>query len=141
MRPLILFALTACGPKKGTLPTTTIELGEHRLTVEVADEPAERQKGLMFRKELDEDAGMLFVYPSAGPRSFWMENTSIPLSIAYMDPTGRILNIEAMVPFERKGVLSAGDAQYALEMNRGWFEANGVRQGDVVRALPGPSEH
>jgi uncharacterized membrane protein (UPF0127 family) len=82
---------------------------------------------------------MLFVYPDARPLSFWMENTSIPLSIAYLTPEGAILNIEDMVPFDRDSVPSEGPALYALEVNRGWFERHKVGVGDVVTGLPGPS--
>ena len=90
---------------------------------------------------MDVDHGMLFVYPNSAPRSFWMENTSIPLSIAFLDETGRVLNIENMTPHDRTGVPSAGSAMYALEMNRGWFERNGVQVGAVIAGLPGPSEN
>lgn len=138
---LVLLALGACGPKKGTLPTTRIDVGGQTITVEVADEPAEHSLGLMYRKELDADAGMLFVYPGEDRRSFWMQNTSIPLSIAFMDAQGTVINIEDMVPFDRSSVPSKAPAQYALEMNKGWFAAHGVEPGDVVKNLPSaPSE-
>lgn len=132
----LLLALGACGPKKGTLPTTRIQVGDQTITVEVADDPAERARGLMYRKELAADAGMLFVYPSEDRRSFWMQNTSIPLSIAFMDAQGKVINVEDMVPFDRSSVPSSGPAQYALEMNKGWFAAKGVKPGDVVKDLP-----
>ncbi|MED5369733.1 MAG: DUF192 domain-containing protein [Myxococcota bacterium] len=130
----------ACGAKKSTLPTQEIQVAELEIEVEIADDPAERHQGLMYRQKLDKDAGMLFVYPEASPRSFWMENTSIPLSIAFMDETGRVLNIEDMTPYDRSSVPSAGPAMYALEMNQGWFKAHQVGVGSVVVGLPGPSE-
>ncbi|MCP4809363.1 MAG: DUF192 domain-containing protein [Proteobacteria bacterium] len=132
--------LLACGASAKKLPTAAIEVGDVEINVELADSPEERHQGLMHRKTLAEDSGMLFVYPSAEPRSFWMENTSVPLSIAFLDETGRILNIEDMKPFDRTSVPSAGDALYALEMNKGWFAAHEIERGAVVSKLPGASE-
>lgn len=130
----------ACAAKNPSLPTLQVTVGTLPIQVEIADEPDERHQGLMDRDAMPADAGMLFVYPEVGPRSFWMENTRIPLSIAFMDETGRILNIEDMRPYDRTSVPSAGPAMYALEMNQGWFEANNVHVGDVVTGLPGASE-
>lgn len=132
--------LLACGASAKKLPTAAIQVGEVELTVELADSPDERHQGLMHRKTLGQDAGMLFVYPSPEPRSFWMENTSIPLSIAFLDETGRILNIEDMDPFDRTSTPSAGDALYALEVNQGWFAAHDIERGDIVTKLPGASD-
>ena len=128
--------LWACAPKTGALPSAQITVGGRTLDVEVADSPEERALGLMYRKELAADAGMLFVYPSEQPLSFWMENTQIPLSIAFIAADGRIVNIEDMTPFDRTGVPSEGPAQYALEMNRGWYDQHGVKAGDRVGGLP-----
>lgn len=128
-----------CGPKTH-LPTTTLTLGAESITVEVADSPSERHNGLMFREALGADMGMLFVYPDPQPRSFWMENTTIPLSIAYLDDKGVILNIEDMRPLTRDGVRSEGPALYALEMNRGWFESHQIKPGQVVTGLPAASK-
>jgi uncharacterized protein len=137
--PLLAACLLGCGPKTH-LPTTTLTIGEVSISVEVADSPEERHNGLMFRDELGADAGMLFVYPDPQPRSFWMENTTIPLSIAYLDDKGTILNIEDMRPLTRDGVRSAGPALYALEVNRGWFESHQVKPGQAVTGLPAPSK-
>ena len=138
--PLLAALLSVgCGPKT-LLPTTTLSLGEVSITVEVADTPGERHNGLMFREAIGADAGMLFVYPDPQPRSFWMENTTIPLSIAYLDDKGVILNIEDMWPLTRDGVRSSGPALYALEMNRGWFESNQIKPGQAIVGLPGPSK-
>ncbi len=134
MRWTLLFAM-ACTAKV-QLPTHDLKVSEKAITVEVADEPEERHNGLMYRKEMGTDEGMLFVYPSAQPLSFWMKNTNIPLSIAYLDETGRILNIEDMSPHDETGVRSAAPAMYALEMNQGWFGDNGIERGDVVSGLP-----
>lgn len=140
MAPLWLSACALLACKHHTeLPTTTLQLNALTLTVELADDPDERHLGLMHRKSLPQDHGMLFVYPGEAPRSFWMENTPLPLSIAYLDEDGVILNVEDMTPMSREGVPSSGPAMYALEVNRGWFEQNGVKPGDRVQGLPGPA--
>lgn len=136
--PLLMWLL-ACGPKTGTLPSVEITVGGVALDVEVADSAEERALGLMYRKSLAPDAGMIFVYPDERPLSFWMENTSVPLSIAFIDSEGVIVNIEDMAPFDRTGIPSDGPAQYALEMNRGWFANHKVKEGDHVGGLPGPA--
>jgi uncharacterized membrane protein (UPF0127 family) len=86
----------------------------------------------MERTELDEDAGMLFVFPQEQPRSFWMRNTLIPLSIAYIDSDGRIVDIKDMQPLDETPVPSAEPAQYALEVNQGFFEARGIEVGNTL---------
>ena len=138
---MALTVSVAWASKKVTLPMADIQVGQKVVSVELADDPAERHQGLMYRSDMDAEHGMLFVYPDTAPRSFWMENTAIPLSIAFLDETGRVLNIENMTPYDRSGVPSAGAAMYALEMNRGWFERNGVQVGSVIAGLPGPSEN
>jgi uncharacterized membrane protein (UPF0127 family) len=117
-----------------------LEIEGHSIRAEVADEPAERQGGLMYRVDLEEDAGMIFVYPDQKIRSFWMENTRIPLSIAYINKAGTIVQIADMIPFDRTGVSSVEPAMYALEMNRGHFKALGISKGAKVNGLPGPAE-
>jgi uncharacterized membrane protein (UPF0127 family) len=98
----------------------------------VADEQGERAEGLMFVKsgELGDNEGMIFVFPTAAPLSFWMENTLIPLDIAYLDEKGKILNVRQMQPLDRSPQPSAGAAMYAVETNVGWFEKNKVKVGD-----------
>jgi uncharacterized membrane protein (UPF0127 family) len=98
--------------------------------VEIADEEAEQKRGLMERTALAEDAGMLFVFPGERPRSFWMRNTLIPLSIAYIDGDGAIVDIQDMQPLDETSHPSAAPAQYALEVNQGFFEERGVQVGD-----------
>jgi len=104
---------------------------------EVARTADERAEGLMYRESLGENAGMLFVFQDVDRRAFWMRNTFIPLDIAYMDPSFRIMNIEPMEPESDDFVESSGPAQYALEVNRGWFEAHGVVAGDAPRIFFG----
>lgn len=101
-----------------------------RLQVEIADSDAERQRGLMERTALGENRGMLFVFESEQTLSFWMKNTLIPLSIAYMDSGGRIVDIQDMQPLDETPHPSAEPARYALEVNQGFFEEHGVEVGD-----------
>jgi uncharacterized protein len=102
--------------------------------VEVADNVFERARGLMYRKALGVNRGMLFVYPEEQRLSFWMKNTLIPLSIAYIDSKRRIVDIQDMKPLddEPPSYVSADPAQYALEVNQGFFEKRGVKVGDRV---------
>lgn len=115
------------------LRTTTITVGGHEVTVEVAESDAERKRGLMGRDSLPEDHGMLFVYSRPQTLSFWMRNTSIPLSIAYVARDGRIVDIQRMEPHTQEQHPSREPAMYALEMNRGWFEEHGVTVGDRIQ--------
>ena len=103
------------------------------LHIEEADSPLKRSLGLMYRKSLDQDSGMLFIFPDSNMRSFWMKDTHIPLSIAYIDRKGIIINIEDMKPLEVASVKSSGPCKYALEVNQGWFEKNGISVGDKIK--------
>ena len=132
-------------------PTTAAETGETtsglrtlfieasggkkvEVRVEVADDLAEQAKGLMDRTALGENRGMLFVFPEERELSFWMKNTLIPLSIAFIDSEERIVDIQDMKPLddEPPNYVSAEPAQYALEVNQGFFEKRGVKVGDRV---------
>ena len=130
---------TAAGKKtsSGTpdLPTVTIDASgaeKVEVRVEIADNPFERARGLMYRTALGEDRGMLFVFSKEQPLSFWMKNTYIPLSIAYIDSKGRITDILDMKPLDDKPphYVSSEPVQYALEVNQGFFEKHGVKVGD-----------
>lgn len=117
------------------LSTLVIETsgGEQvEVRVEVADNAVEQAKGLMYRKELGEDRGMLFVYPDERVLSYWMKNTYIPLSIAYIDSEGRMVDILDMKPLDDRPphYESSEPVQYALEVNQGFFEREGVKEGD-----------
>tara|TARA_B100001123_G_scaffold342540_1_gene388680 strand:+ start:4932 stop:5375 length:444 start_codon:yes stop_codon:yes gene_type:complete len=100
------------------------------ISVEIASTPKLRKAGLMNRAHLER--GMLFCFPDCRPRSFWMKNTHVPLSIAYADDNGIITNIEDMDPHSLTGVKSITPATYALEMEQGWFDKNGVVPGDKI---------
>ena len=127
--------------KTSQLPTVTIHAscGEKvRVRVEIADNPVQRYMGLRGRKSMPEDQGMLFVYPAEAARTFTMANTPIPLSIAFIDSERRIIDIQDMEPLddEPPGYVSAEPAQYALEVNQGFFGERGVKVGDRME-LPG----
>jgi uncharacterized membrane protein (UPF0127 family) len=102
--------------------------------VELALTPAKRELGLMYRNHMDEDAGMLFVFPSAGRLRFWMKNTEIPLDMIFADSTGRIVGIVANAePYSEQSVGPDADAQYVLEVNGGFCARHGVQVGDRMR--------
>lgn len=115
------------------LPTETVSINGHRLVVDLATTPKERSCGLSNRSELKKNHGMLFVYSKAQPLIFWMKDTRMPLSIAFLDGSGNIINIESMVPEQtEKKYRSQRPALYALEVNRGWFQSRGIEPGDTV---------
>lgn len=118
------------------LPTRTLTIRDQKLTVEVASTPETRATGLMNRFSLRTDYGMLFVFEAPQPLAFYMKNTYIPLSIAFVDARGRITNIEDMRPKDESTHWSKGLASYAIEMRQGWFAAKGIAAGDVVEGLP-----
>jgi uncharacterized membrane protein (UPF0127 family) len=145
---LLLLLLAGCGggsadadgeptgkPPASDLRTVTIDASggeEVEVRVEIADTDAERQRGLMGRTALPEDRGMLFVFGGEQVLSFWMKDTHIPLSIAFMDSEGRIVDIQDMKPLDDDPphYVSAEPARYALEVNQGFFEERGIKVGD-----------
>ncbi|MDR2942386.1 MAG: DUF192 domain-containing protein [Treponema sp.] len=131
----LLFTLTACERK---LPVKEILIerdgqGIAAVNAEIAGTQEERNKGLMFRKKLPDGEGMLFVYETDQVMSFWMKNTYIPLSIAFITHDGRIIDIKDMYPHDLSSVVSSRSARYALEAPQGWFSRAGVRTGDIVK--------
>lgn len=116
--------------------TALMEVNGIRLTVELAEKPKERSLGLMYRKSLPENMGMLFIYKRPAVMNFWMKNTYIPLSIAYIDTAGYIIAILKMEPLNTEKIYtSPAPAVWALEVNQGWFERNGVKVGDRIRLM------
>jgi uncharacterized protein len=123
----------ASAPEGSTTIAITSSTGERsEVEVEIADDQAEQRRGLMERTELAEDAGMLFVFDREEPRSFWMRNTLIPLSIAYIASDGRIVDIQDMQPLDETSHPSAEPAQYALEVNQGFFAERRIEVGNEV---------
>ena len=130
--------LAAAAAPGAELPTTTLTINGRKITAEVAQTPAERAKGLMNRFSLQPDHGMIFVFERAEQQAFWMKNTYIPLSIAFIADDGRIVNIEDMAPQDESTHWSKRPVPYALEMRKGWFAEHGIDAGDVVSGLPSP---
>ncbi len=124
--------------KAQSLPTIPLVVGGRKIVAEVARAPAEMATGLMWRFSLRPDHGMLFVYDQPRHMSFWMKNTFIPLSIAFIDADGRILNIEDMAPQTDQLHWSRAPGVYALEMRKGWFADQRIGPGAVVEGLPKP---
>ena len=117
------------------LPMIELAINGHRLVAEIAATTDTRTTGLMNRFSLQPDHGMLFVFSEPQRLAFWMKNTYVPLSIAFIGPDGRILNIEDMAPQTESTHPSHGLATYALEMKKGWFAERGIHAGDVVKGL------
>lgn len=132
----LLVLLTACGnddvrpPEPKTVEDRfAIKLGERTVQLQIAILPAETQKGLMFRKEMGDDEGMLFVFDRPQHMSFWMRNTYLPLDIGYIDAKGVLREIYPMYPHDERPVGSRGLMQFALEMHQGWYRYAGVKPG------------
>ena len=123
---------TGAGAAAQAAELVPLRVGGIEIQVEIADDADERQRGLMYRESLEENQGMLFVYPEQRTLGFWMKDTLIPLDIAYIDREGRIVDIQQMEPQTTETHDSAAPAMYALEMNQGWFDANGIRIGDLI---------
>ena len=108
-------------------------MGGVEVMLEVAADEASRARGLMNRKKLDRDRGMIFIYPEDRVMKFWMKDTYIPLSIAFLKADGTVVNIEKMRPLVKDPpYISRGLCRYAVEMNQGWFEEHGIREGDRI---------
>ena len=123
-----------------TAQTPTIEIIEltanfHRIEAEVAANQASRMQGLMHRKSMAPNRGMLFVFPKAERFCMWMRNTLLPLSVAFLDDQGKILNIEDMKPETEDNHCAGTPARFALEMNRGWFAEKGIQPGQHIGGL------
>lgn len=129
----------SCAQKKAvtdspnpTLTTATIQVGGARVVAEIAKTEVERERGLMFRSSLDDGKGMIFVFDRDEQLAFWMKNTLIPLSLAYISSDGTIRQIVELEPQSLAAVQAERSVRYALEVPRGWFERAGVRVGDKV---------
>ena len=131
----LAIVLAAATSSAAELSTVELSIKAHRVVAEVAMNNRDRTTGLMNRFSLQPDHGMLFVFEEPQRLAFWMKNTYIPLSIAFIDAGGRILNIEDMAPQTEETHPSRGPALYALEMRKGWFAQRGIAEGDRVEGL------
>ena len=118
------------------LQAITINAGMHNIHAELALTPEQRQKGLMFRRDLAAHEGMLFVFDEPMPQCFWMRNTPTPLAIAFVADDGRIVNIDEMKPLSDESHCSTAPVRYVLEMNTGWFAKRGIKAGFKLAGPP-----
>ena len=118
------------------LPVQKLVIGSHQIQAEVAATAQARSYGLMHRAHLPPDTGMLFVFESIGKPCFWMKNTPLPLSIAFIDADGYIVNIADMTPHSMTSHCPAAPILYALEMEQGWFLQKDIQAGTRIAHLP-----
>jgi len=138
---LVICVLMAPGlplaqPPQPTLRTTKLSVGIHVITAEIASTPQSRTIGLMMRERLEPNHGMVFVFEDKSQHCFWMRNTLIPLSIAFIDDDGTIVNIADMAPKSEASTCPQRPVRYALEMDQGWFAKRGVTAGKKSSGLP-----
>jgi uncharacterized membrane protein (UPF0127 family) len=119
----------------GDLTEVVLTIDKHKITAEVANTDATRSTGLMHRRMLPENRGMLFVFSDVAIHAMWMMNTHVPLSVAFIDSEGTIINIADMQPHTQTSHPAARPAKYALEVNQSWFKTRGIKPGDKVQGL------
>ena len=134
-----IFVLFSCGQKK--LETKDLEIKKTSgqtvvVNAELAKTEEEQMYGFMNRKNIPDGTGMLFIFKDDRIASFWMKNTPTPLSIAYIDYSGKIKDIFDMTPFSLATIVSTGYVRYALEVPQGWFSKNGIKVGDYLDLSP-----
>lgn len=118
------------------LPAVTLNAGMHLIQAMVAKSPDERSTGLMHRKDMGANEGMLFIFEQPATQCFWMKNTLLPLSAAFVRDDGSIVNIEDMKPQTTDGHCSKEPVRYVLEMHQGWFAKRGLKVGSKVTGAP-----
>lgn len=134
--PIALLALShAAAAQQAQLPMTELSAGMYRIEAEVAATPETRQIGLMRRTLMPPQRGMLFIFPEQAQHCMWMRNTLLPLSVAFLDDAGRIINIEDMQPRTEDNHCAARPARYALEMNLGWFRGRNLQPGFAISGI------
>jgi uncharacterized membrane protein (UPF0127 family) len=116
------------------LPTVELQAGIHLIRAEVADDADSRMRGLMFRDRLGPNEGMLFVFQEKSAQCFWMRNTPLPLTIAFIEDDGSIVTLADMKPLDESTHCAARPVRFALEMEQGWFRKRGLKAGDGLRA-------
>ena len=133
---LILGAGASAQEVPQELATIRINAGIHNITAQLAKTPQQREIGLMFRRSMGANDGMLFAFEQAGQQCFWMKNTLIPLAVAFIADDGSVVNIESMKPQTLDGHCSAAPVRFVLEMNEGWFTKRGIKAGSKLRGAP-----
>jgi len=121
--------LAPIGQPQLDLPRTTLTVGMHRIDAQIAATHPQRQTGLMHRKEMPQHEGMLFIFEQPSVQCFWMKNTLIPLTAAFVADDGRIVNLADMQPLDERSHCSSEPVRYVLEMNQGWFAQRRLKAG------------
>ena len=132
---LFLLSVPASAQAPARLPTMTLSAGIHLVRAEVASTYEGRMQGLMYRKSMGANEGMLFVFPQDERHCMWMKNTFVPLSVAFIDSNGKIVSIHDMEPQTEHSHCAAANSRYALEMNKGWFKAKGISAGVSIGGI------
>ncbi len=127
--PLLVHADPQPGQPQLDLPRATLSAGMHRMEVQIAQTPRQRQIGLMHRKEMPQHEGMLFIFEQAGVQCFWMRNTLIPLTAAFLADDGTIVNLADMQPLSEQSHCSDAPVRHVLEMPQGWFDKRRISAG------------
>ena len=129
---LLLMTLLASTLAQAQMPRIELSASFHRIDAEVAADQQNRMQGLMNRRSMATNQGMLFVFTHPDRHCMWMRNTLLPLSVAFLDEQGRILNIEDMKPQTENNHCASSPARFALEMNQGWFASKGIKVGQRI---------
>lgn len=132
-------ALLALPVAHAQLKVADLSVGMFRIQAEVADNQSARMTGLMNRKSMPQHAGMLFVFEQPARHCFWMKNTFLPLSIAFIDDAGKIVNIADMQPQTEDSHCAEKPVRFALEMNQGWFKSKAISAGATVNGIATPA--
>lgn len=135
--PLVASSML-CDAEEGQpkLPTIRLNAGIYNIQAEVAQTPDQREIGLMYRKTMGPNDGMLFAFEEPGQQCFWMKNTLLPLSVAFVADDGTIVNIDDMKPLTLDGHCSKKEVRFVLEMNQGWFAKRGLKAGEKLQGQP-----
>lgn len=132
----LLILAAGAAAQNARFSSTQLSAGMHLIKAEVAATDPERQQGLMFREKMANNAGMVFVFDQPATQCMWMKNTLLPLSVAFIDEQGKIVNIEDMQPQTLASHCSKQVVKYALEMNLGWFRQKNIKPGMTIEGLP-----
>ncbi len=130
-----LFLMGCATAQQAQFPVMKLSAGMHMIKAEVAANDATRQQGLMFREKMEDNTGMVFVFDQSNTQCMWMKNTPLPLSVAFIDEQGKIVNIEDMQPHKLDSHCSTKPVKYALEMNQGWFKKKNIKPGTTIGGL------
>lgn len=133
---VFLSSSSAFAQQAPKFPVVSLTAGIHVIKAEVAARDEERQQGLMFREKMAANEGMVFVFEAPAGVCMWMKNTLLPLSVAFIDENGKIINIEDMKPQTTESHCAKKLVRYALEMNQGWFKQKNIKPGSAIEGLP-----